>query len=830
MIKGIELVLIVLFLVSSPIPVSGIDSSSINTSQGSINNTADLPKSPSENIPTTEETMPGNKSEGLSLKDIVSIIGGILGIAVIILKIIPWLFPNAPDTIRIKIIGILRKIKPSLNVPERESNNSGPEKENPKSLIRLPYPPNLNFTGRQELLSSLAQTLVQAVSRPKIYALVGNGGMGKTQIALQHAYNPEHEFKYVWWLRSEEPATLLEDYISIARDHHLPGWDLRDTDKTVKTVKLWLEGQCDSRWLLVFDNAKERKDLERYVPVAGNGQIIVTSRLSVWDGFARLLEVGVFQREKMEGESVDFLLKRTGKDDRKGAADLAAELGDLPLALEQAGAYIKESGISFADYLVRLKENRRELLSKGKPLNYPDSVATTWEISFRAVQKENPAAGDLLSLLAFLAPDAIPRDLLEKGAGLLPEPLSSCVQNSGQLDDCIALLNRYSLIGAADNLFSIHRLVQAVVQDRLSPEDQRIWAEFALRMVHDAFSFSQLDMESWEKCSKLFSHAVSASEHAERLAVSSMETANLLNSLGNYLHNRMELASAKAILERALAIDENAFGKDHTSVAIDVNNLGSVLQDQGDLEGARKCLERALAIDEKALGPEHTSVASIANNLGTVLQDQGDLEGAKECFQRALAIDEKAFGPEHTKVAIRVNNLGLVLKDQGDLEGARKCLERALAIDEKALGPEHTGVASIANNLGSVLQDQGDLEGARKCFERALAIDEKALGPDHTGVASIANNLGSVLKDQGDLEGARKCFERALAIDEKALGPDHTRVAIRVNNLGSVLQDQGDLEGARRCAGRALGIFESRLGKDHPNSILARSNLRMLQK
>ena len=573
----------------------------------------------------------------------------------------------------------------------------------PEGLFRVAMRPNPSFTGRETFLKVLNESAIQKTNHPKIFALVGNGGMGKTQIALQHAYDPNNDFKYIWWLRSEESATLLEDYISIARDLSLPGWDLRDTDQTVATVKNWLAKECDSRWLLVFDNAQKRGDLERYIPVAGSGQIIITSRLSVWDGFAQLMEVGVFQRDKMEGESVDFLLKRTGKKDREGAADLAAELGDLPLALEQAGAYIKESGISFADYLVRLKENRRELLSKGKPLSYPDSVATTWEISFKAVQEAIPAAGDLLNFLAFLAPDAIPRSLLD-GAEHLPEPLSTCVRNSGRLDDCIALLNRYSLIGATDNLFSIHRLVQAVVQDRLSPEDQRIWAESALKMVNDAFSFSQLDEGTWEKCSKLSSHALSASEHSERLEVSQQETAVLLNSLGNYLHNRMELASARAVLERA------------------------------------------------------------------------------------LAIDEKAFGPEHTKVAIRVNN------------------------------------------LGSVLQDQGDLEGAKECFQRALAIDEKALGPEHTGVASIANNLGSVLKDQGDLEGARKCFERALAIDEKTLGPDHTRVAIRVNNLGSVLQDQGDLEGARRCAGRALAIFESRLGKDHPNSILARSNLRMLQK
>jgi len=784
MIKGNGLALSILIFIFMLVPVSCDNNSSSSSPQFDFGGNASGLNQMSSNISENKETAPGDNSKLDLIDKYIKVILGIFALIAIPIGLIRWLLPDTEKRLRIRIRGILGKNE-HIESDLEEQINPGPEKERPKTTIKLPLP-NPNFTGRQNFLSALAQPLVKTTTSPKIFALVGNGGMGKTQIALQHAHNPENKFKYVWWLRSEEPATLLEDYISIARDLHLPGWDLRDTDQTVRTVKLWLEGECDSRWLLVFDNAKERKDLERYVPVAGNGQIIITSRLSVWDGFAQLMEVGVFQRDKMEGESVDFLLKRTGKDDRKGAADLAADLGDLPLALEQAGAYIKDSGISFADYLVRLKENRKELLSKSKPRDYPDSVATTWEISFRAVQKENPAAGDLLSLLAFLAPDAIPRSLLE-GEEHLPEPLSSCVRNSERLDDCIAILSRYSLIGAADNLFSIHRLVQAVVQDRLSPKDQKKWVESALKIVNDAFSFSKLDEGTWEKCSKLSSHAFSASEHAERLKVSQQETANLLNSLGRYLNNRMELASARSVLERSLAIDEKALGLESTSVARDVNNLGSVLQNQGDLEGARKCYERALAIDEKALGPDHTSVARDVNNLGDVLRMQGNLEKAKKCYQRSLAIDEKALGPDHTSVAIDVNN------------------------------------------LGSVLQDQGDLEGAKKCYQRALAIGEKSLGPEHTSVAIRVNNLGSVLKAQGDLDGAKKCHQRALAIDEKALGPEHTSVAIDVNNLGSVLKAQGDLEGAKECFQRALAIFESRLGRDHPNTVTVRNNLKTLQ-
>ncbi len=716
-----------------------------------------------------------------------------------------------------RIINWFKQKKIPENKPNTHHNNnhSDSASEILDRLFRVPYPPNPNFTGRQEFLSALAQPLNQGASSPKIFALVGNGGMGKTQIALQHAHIPENDFKYVWWLRSEEPTTLLDDYVGIAEDLKLPGWDLRDTDQTIKSVKRWLECECSANWLLVFDNAQEPDDLMRYLPAAGSGQIIITSRLSVWDGMAKTLHVDVFQKDEKQDESVEFLLKRTGQNDREGAANLARELGDLPLALEQAGAYIKETGISFSDYLDRFKKDRKKLLGHGKLLNYPDTVATTWEISFQAVQKELPVAGDLLNLCAFLAPDAIPRAMLEDGAKQMPEPLASCVKNAVELDECLALLNKYSLINVADNLISVHRLVQAVVQDRMSMEEQKPWAESALKIVNDAFSFSQLDQETWEKCSTLSSHAFHASEHTEKLGISPQETANLLNSLGRYLNNRMELASARSVLERALKIDEKALGPEHTSVARDVNNLGLVLNDQGDLEGAKRCYERALKIDEKALGPEHTSVATMANNLGSVLQDQGDLEGAKRCYERALKIDEKALGPEHTSVAIRVNNLGSVLKDQGDLEGAKRCYERALKIDEKALGTEHTSVAIDVNNLGSVLKDQGDLEGAKRCYERALKIDEKALGTEHTSVARDVNNLGSVLKDQGDLEGAKRCYERALKIDEKALGTEHTSVARDVNNLGSVLKDQGDLEGAKRCFERALKIDEKALGTEH---------------
>jgi hypothetical protein len=331
---------------------------------------------------------------------------------------------------RSKIRGIIKPNQEFENNSRYKTKIDIVDPEIPDRLFRVPYHSNPNFTGREKFLDVLNQSLEQAVSGQKIFALVGNGGMGKTQIALQHAHNPENNFKYVWWLRSEEPTTLLDNYVGIAEDLKLPGWDLRDTDQTIKSVKHWLESECRSNWLLVFDNSQKPDDLMRYLPVAGMGQVIITSRLSVWDGMAKTMEVGVFQRDEKQDESVEFLLKRTGQNDRIGATNLARELGDLPLALEQAGAYIKETGISFQDYLERFKKDRKKLLQHSKPLNYPDTVATTREISFQEVQKERPIAGDLLNLCAFLAPDAIPRWMLEVGAKHLPKPLASCMKNT----------------------------------------------------------------------------------------------------------------------------------------------------------------------------------------------------------------------------------------------------------------------------------------------------------------------------------------------------------------------------------------------------------------
>jgi tetratricopeptide (TPR) repeat protein len=656
-----------------------------------------------------------------------------------------------------------------------------PAKPAAPCILSVSLPPrNPNFTGREDILAQLRSALTSGQIAAWKQALTGLGGTGKSQIAAEYAYRYQTEYRFIWWLQSEEPAALASNYAGLAQELNLPEKSDADQTAIIAAVKRWL-GE-NRNWLLIFDNVKAPEDIEPYLPREGTGHVVITSRNPNWRGSAGHVPIQVFKRS----ESVDFIIKRTKQESRERADELADALGDLPLALEQAGAYMEERAVSIADYLKLLQDHRSEVLERGESAAYPKTIATTWEISLQAIKKDFPEAVDLLKLSAFLAPDDIPKSLLTEGAEDLPEPLRSVLKNPIKLNDAVAALRRYSLINVADDKFSIHRLVQAVIQDILNEDEKKQWAEAAVKLVNKAFPFDSDDVRTWPVCSSLLSHALISTKLAEELEVAPEKTTRLLNQAGLYLKGKADLLEAKALYKRALAIDEKVHGPDSNDVAIEVSNLGMVLKDLGDLDGAKRCYERALAIQEGLFGPDHNTVAIDLSNLGGVLSDQGDLKEAKKLYERALAIGEKVHGPDQPQVATYANNLGVVLKSLGDLKEAKKLYERALAIGEKIYGPDHPKVAIRVNNIGTVLQDLGDLKEAKRLYERALAIDEKAYGPDHPEVATDVSNLGVVLKDLGDLKKAKMCYERALTIRRKWLGDDHPKTKQAKDNLNSL--------------------------------------------
>jgi len=569
---------------------------------------------------------------------------------------------------------------------------------------------NPNFTGRDSLLNDLRRSLASG----KPAALYGLGGIGKSQLAAEYAYRYSSDYNVVWWIRSGRPTgdadestsersaaesmatDLATDFARLATELDLPQKYDRDLSVIVGAVRRWLEQ--NKRWLLIFDNAELPSDLRNYLPRTDAGHVIITARNPNWGNTATPLEVVKFDRK----ESVKFLIERTRQDDGKAADALADALGDLPLALEQAGAYIEETGDTLTGYLSLFLERQESILKRGKPVDYHATVDATWEISFWQAKKESKAGSDLLNLCAFLAADNIQEQLLIEGAQELPGSLASAIADKMRFNDAVAALRRYSLISRGKGSFSVHRLVQSVTRNRLEEDDQKKWAEAAVRLVYNAFPTPSHDFRTWPACEILLPHALAASEQAERLKVAPDATGGLLNNIGPYLAERAEYDGSKSVLERALMIFEDAYGPEHPEVARTANNLGLVLLQLGDFEGAKECHERALKVEEQAYGPNHPNVARTVEGLGLVLDHLGDLEGAKECHERALKINEQAYGQDHPEVAQTVNNLGLVLLQLGDFEGAKKHFERALKIFRNRLGEDHPDTVKTRKNLDAL--------------------------------------------------------------------------------------------------------------------------------
>jgi tetratricopeptide (TPR) repeat protein len=608
---------------------------------------------------------------------------------------------------------------------------------------------NPNFSGRSELLEQLHASL-QAGSAAAVVprgALHGLGGVGKTELALEYAHRFASDYDVAWWIPTDQPTSTIAALAAVAG--RLGVTEVADQQEMIARLFDLLRGQ--DRWLLVYDNAERPERLEGMLPPGGGGHVLVTSRWSAWGRQAMPLRVDLLTRE----ESIAFLSERTGADDQAALDALAELLGDLPLALEEAAAYLEETGVGLDEYLELVRGRARELFGLDQPATDEDEhgdqrrVATVWSLSLDRVHQEVPAAEALLSLCAFLAPE-IPRGLAGEQPQVLPEELAQAVSDRLVYNRLLAVVGRYSLAAVTPTTVLVHRLVQAVIQARLGKERERRWAEIAIGLLRKRFPNDSWEVATWPTCERLLPHVLVATGHAERLEVAGEQAGWLLDRAANYLHERGQYRQARPIAGRALRVTEATLGAAHREVAWRHDGLGATLRRLGDLAGARMQYEQALAIAEAALGPEHEDVAKWRSNLGLVLQDLGDLEGARVQVERALEIGEAALGPDHPHVAVRRGELGDLLRELGDLNGARVQVQRALEIGEAALGPNHPHVAIWHSNLGKLLQDLGDLAGARAQYERALAISEAALGPDHPTVAGLRDNLSGLLQAPHD--------------------------------------------------------------------------------
>jgi tetratricopeptide (TPR) repeat protein len=709
------------------------------------------------------------------------------------------------------LVGIRQeRMKPAQEPPfpgDQPPEPAFPGSTKPQWVRNLPMERNPVFTGRRGLLTRLHQALTRPGDQQARVVLTGMGGVGKSALAVEYAYRHREEHRVVWWLRAERPETLVADLAALAGPLGLPEAGAREQQVVLDAVDRWLNSH--DGWLLVVDNAEPTKQTTDLLP-EGPGRLLVTSRDVAWRRQATaLLPVEVLGR----AESVRLLGRRSGDGDRAAAGRLAEVLGDLPLALEQAGAYCEAEQLPLAGYLELLHRNAAELFAEGQPVDYTHTVATNWTLGVDKAAGRSPQAPDLLRLFAYLGPEELPWDLLAPALAEQPElPGALAGIAVGGLDRALGALARFSLVRRAGDEVVAHRLVQQVVRDQLDEQTATGWAGAAVRLVLAAWPTESWLPAAWPRCAQLLPHALAAAEHARKLPVAPQQTGALLNHAGVYLAGRVDLVGARASFERALAVQEAADGAHQLEVARTLSNLGLVLRQVGKLSEAYIHLQRALAIFEAAHGPNHPEVARALTNLGLVVYDLGQPSQARAQLERALAINVAAYGPHDPHVASTLHNLGVVLPRLGQLPEARDRLEQARTIFAEAYSPQHPEVARTLDNLGLVHRELGQLSEARACHEQSLELFEAAYRRDHFEVARTLGNLGLVLGELGELAQARAQLERALAIFEAVVGPDHAQVANTLHRLSGVLGQLGEPAQAEACEQRAQAILH-KLGR-----------------
>jgi tetratricopeptide (TPR) repeat protein len=622
------------------------------------------------------------------------------------------------------------------------------------ALWNIPYPRNAFFTGRELLLQQLAETWKRDQSTAP-QALSGLSGIGKTHIAVEYAHLHRQEYQAVLWVHAETREELISGYLTLAELLNLPEKYAATPHLVIEAVKTWLQTQRS--WLLILDHIDDIDMVDEFVPPVCGGHLLITTQLQATGTRTRCIEIDplpqdvgalfLLHRARVVPLGVD--LRNIDASDLVAAREICTASGGLPLALDQAGAFIEELQCSLQDYQERYRTHQGLLLQRrGKTASdHPEPVATTWSLPLEKVKQRSPLATDLLQMCALLHPDAIPMELVAQVATNLGSHHAAALEDALALDEAIATLGAYSLIhrNAKEKTLSIHRLVQVVLRDSMDKPTRRLWAERTVQTVNRVFP--EVSFPTWPLCERYLPHAFACVELIEHEQFTGREAARLLYQAGCYLLERARAFEAYPLLEQALIMSEQQYGLEHAETASMVDRLAQCLRLQGKYVEAEPLYQQALAIREKLLGADHPDIATSLNNGALLSTMLGKYEQAELLYRRALSIRGQALGPEHPDTAQSLNDLASLYWKQGKYQQAELLFQRALSIREQALGPEHPDTAQSVWWLASLSKKPlREYEKARLLYQRALSIYERTLGSEHPQTQKVRRGYVSLLR------------------------------------------------------------------------------------
>jgi TIR domain/Tetratricopeptide repeat/AAA domain/NB-ARC domain len=724
---------------------------------------------------------------------------------------------------------------------------------------------NAAFTGRSRLLEQLRDQLLGSAQRVVVpQVLHGLGGVGKTAVALEYTHRFKADYELVWWISAQSADSMRRTLAGLAEKMGLRVGD-NITDAANSALDALRRGEPSSRWLLVYDNADNPEELEAFLP-GGDGHVIITSRDPDWTQLAQPLAVDVFT----EDEAATHLMRRVREIDTDNARKIGKALGFLPLAIEQAAAWLASTFMPSAEYLEALENQMAATLALSTDA-FPQPVATTWNVTFSQLQDASPAAARLLELLAFFSPEPISLDLIysDELAEILA-PLDDTLRDKIVLGKVVREISRFSLakIDQGNNTIQVHPLVQEVIRSGME-EDLRTKSRHDIHKIllsgrpqHGDTD----DPESWPNLEKILPHVKSSAA----AICDDQNVRQMLTDLVRYQWKRGSFDSALAAGKELTASWRDKLGEDDWQWLFLQSQIANVLRSQGDYSKAYELDNDVWKRQRKspAIGPAHPHTLITAGNLAADLRALGRFSEALELDQRTYEQADMTWDEDDTRRLMVGNNLGVDYRLTGDFASALLYDDQTLERRRLSLGADHplTLLSALgrARDLREIGRYDESVVESREVYQRyldvlgdhildtlragkslavslrkaghgeeALALAEETFArhqryfPESPDTLPADLEVAACTSSLGDKIAARDRTRAALARGVGQMGPEHPYTLMIGNNLSCYLRGAGDLREALEQSAKVMpGLAASLGGKpEHPWVLSASMNL-----
>jgi tetratricopeptide (TPR) repeat protein len=686
---------------------------------------------------------------------------------------------------------------------------------------------NPDFTGRESLLLTLHRSLeLRSKASVLPHALHGFGGVGKTQLAVEYAYRYADRYDLIWWIPAEQQSVVLQSLVDLGSRLGIP-----NTEEFNQASSLVLDALSSTslRWLLVYDNANEPDDLAHLIPSAG-GHVILTSRNQTWSNVWDALEVNVFDRS----ESITLIQKRGSGISYPDADRLADKLGDLPLALDQAASWQSATGMPVPEYLELFDQHVRELLSEGKPAQYPTTIAALVKLAFEGLQRSEPAVAQLLEMFAVFGAEPISIDLLRRGRHAeIPAPLGTALRDPIKLRRVVRDLRKYGLAKVdPDNRIQVHRLFQLVLRDELTAEQIHARRADVHSLLGEANPGEPDDDRTHPEHAEIGPHVLPAqlidaeSEEARRVVLDQIRYLWVIGD--NEGSRRLGEAALQAWSKLS---DQPDIGPDGELTLLATRHLALALLSLGINERAFRLADSAAERfqNNAEYGPDHEHTINCITVVAAARRVAGE-------YNQAYALDadltercSRLFGEEDPLTLRSNNNLAVNLRMLSRFSDSYKIDEFIVDVWQKAVPEQDPRLLFAQSNLAQDLYCLGRYSEALDLQQGVVPLYRQVMAnKKHPFVLRAARTLAVIYRKTGNYDAALREARDHYRDCANRYGADHQNALAATMTYANALRVSGDLAQARSLAVDALARYRRVFGEKHPLSLTAAVNLAII--